>query len=163
MQGFLKFGGISTLCLLFSCGAIPTALCPSTCGARMMGVLETGEMPEHWTCEDFQHAENMLVYGVDRRACAAVRNVEFYWEPGHPFYYGARSVAGVTFCDRNLVILSSLPPNVSAYAHEVYHLIQGCAAPLPVDEGLDSQHANWNRANINADVNRWHLIMKEPD
>lgn len=163
MRVFWKYGVISILCLLFSCGTLPPAWCTSACGARMMGVLETGEMPEHWTCEDFSRAEAELVNNVDSRACHAVTNVEFYWSPHHPFKYQSGTVGGVTFCDRNLVVLSSLPASDSAYAHEVFHLIQGCAAPLPVDEGSDAVHANWYRANINGAIHRWHLFMKESD
>lgn len=159
-----KYGGMLMLSLwLTSCNTV-SPLCVSPCGTRLMGVLETGEMPNGWSCEGLIKAENTMGAVTDpafTNACVAAKDVEIYHQPMTPFTYRGEAVEGSAFCDRHLIVLSSLPLEQSAYAHEMFHIIQGCKAPLPADKGLDEDHANWNRDRIYSAINRWHLMMQE--
>lgn len=54
--------------------------------------------------------------------------------------------SGLANCITGEIRITSAGPEV--LFHEFHHVEQGCWPPLPVDEGLDLIHANWNRDGV---------------
>lgn len=48
----------------------------------------------------------------------------------------------------------------SAFIHELAHLAQDCNAPLPIDEGQDFHHANWERDWIYRNIRKAEQDVK---
>jgi hypothetical protein len=88
------------------------------------------------------------------RACAAL-DVTIKFHPGELFDFYGTAVYGLTYCPLKSVELSSQDLRVSAYAHEMLHVIQGCALAWPIDEGQDLAHADWNRNGFNDTILKW--------
>lgn len=42
----------------------------------------------------------------------------------------------------------------SAIVHEIFHALQNCSTPAPIDTGMDEDHSNWVRDNIMNSVER---------
>lgn len=60
-------------------------------------------------------------------------------------------VAGLTWCDKRLMEIGTPESKKwwdSAFAHESFHVMQGCRSPLPIDSELDEDHSNWLRDGI---------------
>lgn len=141
---------------LASCATPLSSECVTRCGTRIVSeYLPTAETG--WTCEGLQEAEDVLVALVaDKypRACAAL-DVTIKFHPGESFSFVGSKVYGLTHCSLRQVELSSLDLRVSAYAHEMLHVIQGCALAWPIDYGQDLAHADWDRNGFNNTILKW--------
>lgn len=57
-------------------------------------------------------------------------------------------VIGETFCLGRQMWINNVSLNRSSITHEMFHVIQDCWSPLPVDKGADESHSNWIRDGI---------------
>lgn len=65
-------------------------------------------------------------------------------------------VSGHTMCSQKLIVVGT--PNItfeghtvwraSSVVHEIFHALQDCASPQPIDSGTDYYHSNWVRDGI---------------
>jgi hypothetical protein len=61
-------------------------------------------------------------------------------------------VSGHTLCEQKLIVVGT--PTVragwskSSLVHEIFHALQDCTTPEPMDKGLDWQHRNWVRDGL---------------
>jgi len=118
-------------------------------------------MPERWSCESLQLAEDVFLETFSDMHPNACKNVPsyLYFASTDEFMHAGESVAGLAVCHMAQVQLSALPPHESAYAHEMVHLMQKCDSPMPVDEGLTHDHSDWNRSGIYERLKVWGETM----
>ena len=145
--------------LLFSCGPTPQAHCVTTQGVRFMGMYPSNEWvdPEKWSCEIFEYSQNRLVYallndgGTYRNLDTdRLKGVEVWLHEGEWWTDEyKRDISGVTYCETKFVLIGNANnPRISAFPHELVHVMQGCNSPLPIDEGSDIDHSDWKRDGL---------------
>lgn len=150
---------LALVLLAASCAQVGPVLYRTPCGVQVRALIPDGGWPADWSEQRLRDAETEALAalkqygrnGVDVNACAKLANWNLYPYPSPTWRdpYG-RKVAGVTNCSKGLSIIGSDDPRRNALAHELAHAIQRCSPPQPpIDEGLDSDHADWNRDGIN--------------
>lgn len=155
---------IALLLIAASCSPVPRIVCETRCGTQWVELQPDYYSPDdstEWTCDGLQEAEDKflpLVQDLYPRACEALQ-VQLTFHPDSSWDFYGSQVAGLTFCPMGVVELSSLNLRVSAYAHEMLHVMQGCVPQLPVDEGQDLAHGDWVRNGFNGIINRWLEAM----
>lgn len=161
---------ISVLILVFvsvhfltACAHTVGPHCETRCGVQLVGVFPNWEMPERWSCDNLQLAEDVFLETFSDMYPNACKNVPsyLYFASTDEFMHAGESVAGLAVCSMAQVQLSALAPWESAYAHEMVHLMQKCDSPAPTDEGETHDHSDWVRSGIRARLSNWQNIMKE--
>lgn len=74
-----------------------------------------------------------------------------YTDAHETFFSNGVRVGGWCSCRARVIVVGTPGDGVwarSALVHELFHAMQGCDAPLPVDDGLDADHANWHRDGL---------------
>ena len=130
------------------------------CGAVAAGDFATKE-PTWLTGAVLRDAEDALLRALavhtpisTASACAHLSGLRVY---SHPLTCWRdayeRDVCGVALCGE-MVAQVGTPIGgdwrFSALAHELAHVVRGCEALGPIDEGMDRMHADWRRMGINA-------------
>lgn len=133
--------------LLFACSSCASA--PSyfttTCGMEYHGDYDDGT--SRLDADEIQMLENAAVEaGLVK--CSQIKRYALWSHRKSfqvPFDPPEFWRAGSTWCNEVAprVELAEGTPHV--LLHELVHVTQGCVSPLPVDEGLDLMHSNWNR------------------
>lgn len=151
---------LAAIFIAASCAQVGPVLYRTPCGVQVRAIVlldgGSGGWPVDWSEQRLHDAETEALAefqaqdsGVAVNACARLAdwNLYPYPEPTWRDNFG-KKVAGVTNCSKSLSIIGSDDPRRNALAHEFAHTLQRCDAPLPVDLGLDGDHANWNRDHI---------------
>jgi hypothetical protein len=123
-------------------------------GVRIEGMVGGGPPP--YSCEDFNLVEAQLMALLpatpeNNIAWYRVRGYRVFLHPTLKFTdFWGRSVAGWNMCITQHIEIGTSDHHLAwtAFGHELVHAAQACQTPQPTDEGLDVDHANWNRDNI---------------
>jgi hypothetical protein len=154
-----------SLVLLASCaGSLPP---PSgSCGVMAAGNFEQRFKSDGLTDEIVEdmvkRALNGTTFTTDWRLsdqtenCRMLQGYNVYTRPPGAFTITMSdgrplSVTGYTTCWQKLIVVAAPGNGVwrqSALIHELFHAMQNCKAPRPVDIGGDPDHSNWARDNI---------------
>lgn len=80
----------------------------------------------------------------------ALDGYSVYTRETHVFDLHALQVTGWTSCASRTIVVGTPPGGwaESSLVHEVFHALQGCSTPGPVDLTCDDVHANWARAGL---------------
>lgn len=150
------------LLLAVSCAHAVGPHCETRCGVQLVGVLPSWEMPDRWSCDELQLAEDIFLEKFSDMFPAACKGMPsyLYFAQTESFMNGQSHVAGLTVCPMAQIQLSSLPPEESAYAHEMVHMLQGCVGVPPTDKDRDAMHSNWDRDGIQIRIDNWHAVMR---
>jgi len=148
-----------------------TPWCTSKAGTVLIGVPPDNTFPitshkygnTDWDCENFQRAEDLLLEAVEQitpqfhlNAKSQLKSVAIYFHDGDSWVNTNEiEIAGQALCNWNTIQISSSTPPSSAYAHEMFHVFQGCKAPLPIDKKRDEDHADWIRSGIYEAIDYW--------
>jgi hypothetical protein len=86
---------------------------------------------------------------VDRTAnCRAMEGFTVAVVSTPSFIDEGDEVFGVTRCWQKSMRIGTPPSGsweTSSLAHELFHVMQRCSTPQPIDEGEDAHHSNWKR------------------
>lgn len=149
-----------SLMLLTGCGTVPV-LCKTTCG------LELVNTSSGWSCEAFQHAEDVALAHFDRDvrgdprfsrayACRSLDGWRVSERPEDIIVRNDVLILGVTYCaggiPNSLDVARSKIPHQGALAHELGHVIQNCD-PLE-SNAEDPQHAGWGEHHLYWSIER---------
>lgn len=144
-----------------ACGPTRDIICETKCGTQMVALPPDYFYPAddaHWSCPELQRAEDTLlplVVGKYPKACDKLK-VQIAFQPSAAWEFWGTEVAGVTYCPLGVVELGNLDMRISAYPHEMLHVLQGCFSPPPLDPDRDIAHADWDRNGFQGIINQWH-------
>lgn len=142
---------ILPLLVLAGCGPQARVMCQTMCGLSI-----ATQQTQRFSCEEYRLVEEAALADAHMppSACQTFRGATAWELPGDMSTLGGIKVAGWTECHlRRLFFHTGLLEDNrrlwnTAFVHELIHLAQHCAAPLPIDPGADEQHANWMREKL---------------
>jgi len=166
---FIRLFGFA--CLATSCAPTFRALCETRCGLALTGYnssrpdagIYSGDLPDGWTCKDFQEAEDAAyarfkltsesrLNGKQGDLCTNIRGWSVTVHPATAWVSSlGDGIYGQTFCAQNLLEIGNTKnlKETSLY-HELVHVAQKCNPSQPPDRGEDEDHADWTRNGVRA-------------
>lgn len=151
---------IYSIFLLCSCG-YPVSYgefdCVTTCGTRIWVIND--ESP--WACDKAQAVEDTTIrYSEDLfpSGCKDLNRSALYVQRSDTFTVRNIRVGGVTYCDTKFIAVGNVEPKDSAYAHEMFHMMQKC----PYDEQYaDPWHPGWSELKIWEKIDQIHAELSK--
>jgi hypothetical protein len=128
--------------LLTGCSTGP--ICITDYGMGFMGYPDGTPPDVTWSCSRINDIESKMVdYMGDYKL---LKGYSIYLHPVDSWTddFGRR-VGGYTACGTKQMHIGL---GQEAIAHEIAHALQNCNAPLPIDDGMDIDHADWLRDRI---------------
>ena len=80
--------------------------------------------------------------------CRAMEGFTVYTKQAPTFVDDGEEIFGVTRCWKSEIIVGTPESGswqFSGLVHELFHVMQRCRTPLPIDSGRDAHHSNWDR------------------
>lgn len=120
----------------------------TTCGTSIWMVNDVAE----WRAEDAQKVEDAFMRIAPTvqdpkfaDPCSKFERASVYVQETESFSYSGVKVAGITHCDIRYMAVGNAHPFKSAYAHEMFHIVQGC----PYDDlDVNPWHPQWTTLGI---------------
>jgi hypothetical protein len=137
----------------------------TTCGVTYRGdaTFDASLEDPTFDLEELQTSEDLAIaYGLVR--CEQLKGYSVYTRPTkwqRPFLEtGKNYISGLAYCNAMFglrIEVSLTTPHV--LLHEFHHAAQGCNPPMPIDDGLEYTHSNWNRSGANARIDKGYNYM----
>ena len=158
---------LGLILLLTACGP---DMSPGECGVLVAGDYFDRLGPTWLTYTYLNQAVRAALQGGTRMGeqrmqnvglmCETLRGYRVYTQQEERIQLAGRTVGGWAECWFKMLVVGTpadrgeFPWQAGALVHELTHGMQGCAPPMPTDDGRDKDHANWDRAGISASINQ---------
>lgn len=138
---------LATALTLSACGQVETFSCTSDRGVIFVGFEFPAKMSLNLSCDRFKRQEDAIVSMMGTLGNPyLLAGYKIWVRPEYSWIddFG-RGVGGYTLCPIKEIHIGL---ENQVFAHEIAHALQNCNPPLPIDEGLDRDHADWTRDRI---------------
>ncbi len=152
------------LLLLSACATSSGDTYKTRCGVGPAMDFYTGELiKESWIGVDaLQWAEDEILWYLERHAkdprlynrkvaCGTLTQLKVFVHPTWKWGTPGSEVSGVAMCHMRYIEIGTpedLKWTSTALTHELVHVMQDCKPVRPAEDGLDNDHANWERDGI---------------
>lgn len=148
-------------CAIIVAGDIDSRFAPSkldqhTLNQLVNKALDAASLTADWRLND-QTANCQAMVGF-RVYTKATWNYSIKLHDGRDGPLKDTMVSGHTHCTLKYLVVGTPERdgrvwwNESSLVHELFHVMQGCESPGPIDKGEDFQHSNWARDGLNAAI-----------
>jgi hypothetical protein len=143
--------------VLVACGAPRTTPCGIQVGGDRVDSSAVSSLTQADLDSAVRRALDGATYTTDPRLadgaenCRAMEGFTVFTRSTPTFTDEAEEDFGVTRCWASEVVVGTPESGsweLSGLVHELFHVMQRCSTPMPIDVGRDSHHSNWDRDRI---------------
>lgn len=142
------------LLLLTGCGVPHQSPCGIDVGGDRLDPQALSSLDSETLQSAVRRALDGATYTTDSRLadpaqnCRAMEGFTVFTRTTPSFMDEGEELFGATRCWAHEIIVGTPESGqwvFSGLVHELFHVMQRCSTPLPIDDGRDAKHANWNR------------------